>query len=58
MVHRITQSFIKLNMSNKSDFILKITGTCIDCIFRNQSMFLKIETLGKHIERTMTWFIQ
>jgi len=29
------------NMIFKSDYILKILGTCIDCMFRNQSMFIE-----------------
>ena len=39
VIHKVLSShaiFIKL------DFILKISGTCIDCIFRNQSIFVEI----------------
>ena len=45
-------------MSNKSDFILKIPTTCINYIFRNQSMFLKIKMFGKHIKESINLFIQ
>jgi len=34
-IHRIEYSFVKSNMFNKSDFILKIPGAFIDCMLRN-----------------------
>ena len=41
------------NIFIKSDFIIKISGMCIDYIFRNHSMFIKIIMFGKYIKETM-----
>jgi len=41
----------------KSDFIKKIPGMCIDCIFRNQSMFIKSIAFW-YIKETMNQFTQ
>jgi len=38
--------------------MLKIPGTCIDCIFRNQNIFIEIMMFGKYIKETMNWFTQ
>ena len=38
IMHKVLSSH---HIFSKSNFIVKIAGTCIDCIFRNQSMFIK-----------------
>ena len=35
----------------KLDFILKITGMCTNCIFKNQSMFIKTYRILVNISR-------
>jgi len=44
------------NIFSKSDFIINIPGTCIDCIFKIGACLLKIIAFDKYIKETINPF--